>query len=74
MGAKHIRLHDMRHSFASILLNQGVSAEKVAHWLGHASTRLVHRVYGHLLAYDEAIDTVTFAAEAPAKIVKFPAS
>jgi len=36
-GAKRIRFHDMRHSYASILLNQGFGAEKVARWLGTAT-------------------------------------
>ncbi len=63
-GAKRIRFHDMRHSYASILLDQGFSAEKVARWLGHSDTRMVFGVYGHLLAYDEQIEGVKFTRSA----------
>lgn len=51
-GVPKIRFHDLRHGFANILLNNGVSAEKAAKWLGHAATRMVHKAYGHVLAYD----------------------
>ncbi len=46
----------MRHSFASNLLNAGVSDVKVAKWLGHADTKMVHLHYGHLLGYDDCIN------------------
>lgn len=55
-GGKRIRPNDMRHSFASNMLNSGESSDKVAKWLGHADTRMVHKFYGHLLSYDEGID------------------
>jgi hypothetical protein len=32
----------------------GSSLEGPARWLGHSSTRLVYRVYSHLLSYDKA--------------------
>jgi len=46
----------MRHTFASNLLIAGVSDTKVARWLGHSDTRMVHRHYGHLLAFDDDIN------------------
>ena len=55
-GVKRITPHGMRHSFASNLLMAGVSDVKVARWLGHADTKMVHKTYGHLMAYDEDID------------------
>ena len=57
-GAKRIRPHFMRHSFASNLLVAGVSDVKVARWLGHTDTRMVHQHYGHLMAYDADIDLI----------------
>jgi integrase len=74
-GAKYIRLHDMRHSYASILLDQGFSAEKVARWLGHSDTRMVFKVYGHLLAYDDQIQNVQFTRGSPSRAerhLRFP--
>jgi integrase len=57
-GGKRITAYGMRHSFASNLLIAGVSDVKVAHWLGHADTRMVHQHYGHMLSYDVDINAV----------------
>ncbi len=64
-GLPEIRFHDLRHSFASNLLGAGVSAEKVAEWLGHKDTRLVHSTYGHLLSYDADINRVEYRISTP---------
>ncbi|TVR12912.1 MAG: site-specific integrase [Planctomycetota bacterium] len=58
-GGKPITMYGMRHSFASNLLIASVSDVKVARWLGHSDTRMVHRHYGHLLSYDEDINAIT---------------
>jgi len=42
-----IRIHDMRHSFASQLVMEGVPLKAVADLLGHAETRTTER-YAHL--------------------------
>lgn len=57
-GGKVITMYGMRHSFASNYLIAGVSDVKVARWLGHADTRMVHRHYGHLLSYDDDINAI----------------
>ena len=44
----HIRLHDLRHSHASMLINLGVSPKAVADRLGHANESMVMKIYGHL--------------------------
>ncbi|MBA3689720.1 MAG: tyrosine-type recombinase/integrase [Chloroflexi bacterium] len=56
VGGRVIHINGMRHSFASNLLNAGVSDVKVAKWLGHADTKMVHLHYGHLLGYDDCIN------------------
>ena len=43
-----LRLHDLRHSFATILLAAGVSLSVVQELLGHASIRITKDTYGHL--------------------------
>ncbi|MFZ9950501.1 MAG: tyrosine-type recombinase/integrase, partial [Gemmobacter sp.] len=42
-----VRLHDLRHSFASALVNHGVPIYEVQALLGHASIRTTQR-YAHL--------------------------
>jgi site-specific recombinase XerD len=46
-GLRDFRLHDLRHSFASILVNNGVSIYEVQNLLGHASINTTKR-YAHL--------------------------
>lgn len=57
-SGKAITMYGMRHSFASNFLIAGVSDVKVARWLGHTDTRMVHRHYGHLLSYDDDINAL----------------
>jgi integrase len=56
-GLEDVRLHDLRHSFASFLVNEGVSLYVVQALLGHANARTTQR-YAHL-----ASDTLTDATE-----------
>jgi len=44
-----IRFHDLRHSHASILLQQGVNPKVVSERLGHAKTSMTMDVYSHVL-------------------------
>jgi len=55
-GGKVISPHGMRHSFASNLLMAGVSDVLISRWLGHANTDMIHKRYGHLLAYHRDIN------------------
>jgi integrase len=41
------RLHDCRHSYASLLLRQNVHPSVVANQLGHASVRTTLDIYSH---------------------------
>ena len=56
-GLIEFRLHDLRHSFASFLVNKGVSIYVVQGLLGHANVRATQR-YAHL-----ANETLSDAAE-----------
>ncbi len=42
------RVHDTRHTFASLLLSNGESLKYVSARLGHSSIRMTADVYGHL--------------------------
>ena len=46
-GIKKLRLHDLRHSFASQLVNSGASLELIGSLLGHSSPTTTAR-YSHL--------------------------
>jgi integrase len=63
-GLKDVRLHDLRHSYASFLVNQGVSLYVVQGLLGHAHSRTTQR-YAHL-----AHETLLDAAERISVIAK----
>lgn len=47
-GIGHVRLHDLRHAFASESLRAGASLFEVARLLGHSDIKLVAKTYGHL--------------------------
>lgn len=46
-GLKDVRMHDLRHSFASFLVNSGRSIYEVQNLLGHTQTKTTQR-YAHL--------------------------
>ena len=47
-GVKIIRIHDFRHSHASLLANNGISIQEVARRLGHADVSITLKTYAHL--------------------------
>jgi integrase len=49
-GLPPIRFHDLRHTAASLLLNQGVPVITVSRRLGHAKASITLDIYGHLIA------------------------
>ena len=49
-GLRHIRFHDLRHTFATLLLQQGESIAYVRDQLGHHSIQMTMDFYGHLVA------------------------
>ncbi|RJS60158.1 site-specific integrase [Bacillus sp. PK3_68] len=57
-GVRYIRLHDLRHTSATLLINQGVHAKIISERLGHADIRITMDTYGHALkkADQEAAD------------------
>ena len=46
-GVKRIRIHDLRHSHVSLLINQGFSAFEIGKRVGHSSEKVTYR-YAHL--------------------------
>lgn len=63
---KKIRLHDFRHSHASLLLSSGVPISAISERLGHSDITTTMSVYIHLIPKDEervltAINTLRLA-------------
>ena len=52
------RIHDLRHTCASLLIRQGVHPKAIQHHLGHSSINITMDRYGHLLPdqYDDLTD------------------
>jgi integrase len=48
-GLPQIRFHDLRHTAASLMLNNGIPVIVVSRRLGHARASITLDVYGHLI-------------------------
>jgi integrase len=63
-----IRFHDLRHSFASLLIAQGEHPKLISEQLGHASVKITMDRYGHLMdqSYGDAssrLDAALFGSK-----------
>lgn len=47
-GMKRMRFHDLRHSCASLLLDNGVPLKQIQDWLGHSDFGTTANIYAHL--------------------------
>ena len=47
-GLRHIRFHDLRHTFASILIGKDVPLINVSNFLGHSDISTTANIYAHL--------------------------
>lgn len=59
-GLKTIRIHDFRHSHASLLANEGINIQEVARRLGHSDVTMTWNTYSHLYPREEerAVDVL----------------
>jgi len=69
-GLPAIRLHDLRHSTASILLARGVHPKVVSELLGHATIALTLDTYSHVIPslQEEAAGVMAAAVLDPAVV------
>ncbi|MDP2602489.1 MAG: tyrosine-type recombinase/integrase [Deltaproteobacteria bacterium] len=70
-GMRRVRFHDLRHSFASLLIGQGENLVYIKDQLGHASIQMTVDTYGHLIPSSNriAVDKLDHMAsgESPAE-------
>jgi integrase len=65
-------MHALRHHYASVLLDGGVSIRAVSEYLGHHDPGFTLRTYAHLMpeSEDRACDAIDPAHGAPAEPVR----
>lgn len=63
-GLRRIRIHDLRHTYASLLIHAGESLAYVRDQLGHHSISVTVDIYGHLApeGNKEAVDRLDDSA------------
>ncbi len=52
-GLPHIRIHDFRHTHASLLVNEGINIQEIARRLGHSKVEQTWNTYAHLYPREE---------------------
>ena len=66
---RRVRFHDLRHIFATLLIEQGESLAYIRDQLGHSSIKITVDTYGHLVpggnrqAVDKPDERVTVKAD-----------
>jgi len=71
--SKKMRIHDMRHSFASLYLIDGGDIFKLSKILGHSSVAITERTYAHVMptAFEADYGRVAFRMPSDAKVLAF---
>jgi integrase len=54
-GVPRIRLHDVRHTYATIALDSGVDLKIVSERLGHANMTVTAQIYTHKSTGNDAV-------------------
>lgn len=64
---RRVRFHDLRHTFASLLLQNGESPVYVKEQMGHSSIQVTVDLYGHLIpgGNKQAVDRLDLPVEKP---------
>ena len=62
-GLEGVRFHDLRHTFASLMLSRGAPAKVISEALGHASVAFTLQTYAHVLSgmQDKAMELLNDA-------------
>ncbi len=60
-NVKQIRIHDFRHSCASLLINQGASITLISKYLGHSDKATTLNTYSHM--FHNELETIAQSLE-----------
>jgi integrase len=60
---RHVRIHSLRHTFASMLIAQGENPKYISAQLGHASVQITLDRYGHLFPDERRGAAARFEAQ-----------
>ncbi len=73
-GIKKIRIHDFRHSHASLLANNAINIQEIARRLGHSKVDVTWNTYSHLYPREEerAITVLNTVSDTSPKSLKNP--
>ena len=61
VGVEALRVHDLRHTAASLMISSGASIKAVQRQLGHSTATMTLDLYGHL--YDDDLDALADALD-----------
>ncbi len=61
-GVKRIRIHDLRHSCASLLIHKGVTIVAVSRHLGHTTVEQTLNTYSHMMPDDRTMILKTLSS------------
>ena len=69
-GIRKVRFHDLRHTFASLLIQHGAHPKYIQEQLGHSSIQVTMDTYGHWFpnrnqGWVDKLDTTETAKSAP---------
>jgi integrase len=53
-GLGHVRFHDLRHTYASLMAHQGEDLYRVSRWMGHSTIAITADLYTHLFEGEDA--------------------
>jgi integrase len=59
-GLPRVTLHELRHSYASLLIDSGENLKALSTYCGHSSIQVTLDLYGHLLPGNEKESTARF--------------
>jgi integrase len=73
-GLRHIRFHDLRHTFGSLMIQRGASLVYVKDQMGHSSIQVTVDIYGHLIPSADIgwVDKLDDLAVAPTEVATGP--